>query len=295
MSVTDQGAILGIDVGFSARRESTCLCLLRWTTETVTMSFESVGIDIAARGRALDRVLGEFVTLDAVGIDGPLTCGLRRVSHYRSAEALLSRGVFQLRGKPGQTSSPTGQQLHHHATLLAELLVERARAGRLSISRASHVEAIHQSAIVEAFPNQFLGVLIPERDLPVLNRDASDRFWQVLVASKGLESLLKRLLPSRVVGTRFEQIHDHDERAAVVCALTALSVAGGVAVGVGDPADGDIFLPEAALWGASRSAQRPWAEAALRENVAALRNARSVQIPAHRQARARFCGSYWIH
>lgn len=250
---------------------------------------------MGARARTLDSLFPRAGQIDAVALDGPLTRGLRSVPHYRAAEALLSRGVFQLRGKPGQTSSPTGQQLHHHATLLAELVLERAQAGLFSIARASHIEAIHAAAIVEAFPNQFLGVLIHESNLPVLHRDASDRFWEVLAASNGLTNLLMHLLPSRTLVAGFNQISDHDQRAAVVCALTGLSVVAGVAVGVGDPADGDIFLPPAALWGGALAGPRPWAETALRENVAPLRSDRSSPVPAHRQARARFHEEYWIH
>lgn len=163
-----------------------------------------------------------------------------------------------------------------------------------SISRASHIEAIHGATIVEAFPNQFLAVLIHEAHLPLLNRDASDRYWEVLAASNGLTCLLTHLLPSRVLATRFEKISDHDQRAAVVCALTGLSIVAGVAVGVGDPADGDIFLPPAALWGGSHSRPQAWAETALRENVAALRSGRS-SPPSHQRARARFHEKYWIH
>jgi predicted nuclease with RNAse H fold len=292
--LTDHGAILGVDVGFSSKRETTCICLLKWSTDTVTLSFRKVGVEMAARARALDSLFGERVHLDAVALDGPLTRGLRRVPHYRAAEALLSRGVFQLRGKPGQTSSPTGQQLHHHATLLAELVLERAQAGLFSISRASHIEAIHDAAIVEAFPNQFLSVLIHESNLPSLHRDASDRFWEILTANNGLTSLLIHLLPSRTLITRFEQIRDHDQRAAVVCALTGLSVVAGVAIGVGDPTDGDIFLPPVPFWGGSYSQPQPWAETALRENVAILRAGRSPIVQAHRQARATLHETYWI-
>ena len=250
---------------------------------------------MVARARALDSLVGGRVQVEAVAIDGPLTRGLRRVPHYRAAEALLSRGVFQLRGKPGQTSSPTGQQLHHHATLLAELVLERAQAGLFSISPASHIEAIHTAAIVEAFPNQFLAVLIQELNLPRLHRDASDRYWEVLAAGNELRNLLTHLLPSRTLVTTFEQISDHDQRAAVVCALTGLSVVAGGAVGVGDPADGDIFLPPAALWGRSQSRSQSWAETALRENVAVLRAGRSSPVPAYRQARVTFHERYWIH
>jgi hypothetical protein len=63
----------------------------------------------ADRRRALDDLLAGELSALTVALDGPLTRGLKLVRHYRSADALLSQGVFQTRGKPGQTSSPTGQ------------------------------------------------------------------------------------------------------------------------------------------------------------------------------------------
>jgi hypothetical protein len=125
--------------------------------------------------------------------------------------------------------------LHDHATRLAELVVECAERDVFSIAPAVHIEPIHEMALVESFPNQFLGSLIDESNLPVLNRDASDRYWEYLATSGGLEILLRTLLEP----CRFEvlpgAIKDHDERAAVTCALTALAVAAESAVGVGDP------------------------------------------------------------
>ena len=290
-----QGAVLGIDVGFSARRDTTCLCLLKWDVGSITFSFEKVGVATAKRVHVLDTFLTEQGHIDAVAIDGPLTRGLRRVPHYRSAEALLSRGLFQKRGKAGQTNSPIGRELHHHATLLAEMILEREQTGSVVISRASHIEPIHDATIVEAFPNQFLAVLIHESDLPTLHRDASDRYWEVLVKNNGLTVLLSYLLPSRTFSIDLDRIKDHDQRAAAVCALTGLTVVAGAAVGVGDPENGDIFLPPTALWGGSQSRQQPWAEAALRENVATLLTSGASLVPARRLARARFHENYWIH
>jgi hypothetical protein len=102
------------------------------------------------------------------------------------------------------------------------------------------------------------------------------------------------LPPGRRFATSPTEIRDHDERAAVVCALTALAVATESAVGVGDPEDGDIFLPPRALWGSSRLGPLPWAEKALGANVAALRDKSGSSNPNHRKARARLHETYWI-
>lgn len=293
--VMNEGAVLGIDVGYSERRPTTCFCLLQWADDLVHLVFKPVGTDPRERVRALDEIFPSPQHLAAVAIDGPLTRGLRVVSHYRAADALLSRGVFQKRGKPGQTSSPVGQNLHQHATQLAELVLKAEARGRLSLAPAVHIEPIHPSSIVEAFPNQFLAVLIDELDLPDVHRDASDRYWEQLAVSSGLERALARLLPGFRFATKPANITDHDERAAAVCALRAVSVATASGVGVGDPEDGDIFLPPVALWGASRSGTQPWAEAALRGNVATVRLPKRSFSTNHRKVRVRCHGTYWIH
>jgi hypothetical protein len=288
----EKGAVLGIDVGFAEHRQTTCLCLLEWCDERVRLTFRKVGTNLEARSLAISTLFSVPTHLAAVAIDGPLTRGLGHVLHYRAAEALLSRGVFQKRGKPGQTSSPTGQKLHQHAKQLAKLVLREAKNGRLSVAHSTHIEPIHEAAIVEAFPNQFLASLIDEDTLPVLHRDASDRYWEQLMACDGLSKLLAVLLPNHRFGCRPKDIYDHDERAATVCALTGLAVATELAVGVGDPEDGDIFLPPATLWGAARSGTRPWVEVALRANVPLRRT--GGQIANHFKARVRVHGSYWI-
>lgn len=289
----DTGAVLGIDVGYSERRATTCLCLLEWTDDLVRLSFKKVGTDLRARTKAIESLFPEPRYLAAVAIDGPLTRGLRRVKHYRCADALLSRGVFQKRGKPGQTSSPVGQKLHDHATQFGELLIEQADRGVFSIARASHVESIHESAIVEAFPNQFLASLIDEPNLPLLKRDASDRYWERLATFGGLDQLLRALLKDCRFAADLADVRDHDERAAVTCSLTALALAAESAVGVGDPEDGDIFLPPSTIWGASLSGGLPWIESALRKNVADIR-ASTLRGGGNCGARVRRHSAYWF-
>jgi hypothetical protein len=183
--------------------------------------------------------------------------------------------------------------LHEHATQLAELVVEHAARGVFSIAPAVHIEPIHETALVEAFPNQFLASLIDESSLPLLNRDASDRYWECLATSGGLDNLIWTLLQGCRFKVRPGVIRDHDERAAVSCALTALAVAAESAVGVGDPVDGDIFLPPTALWGASCSGSSPWIESALRKNVDALRSL-ALRQDGNWAGRVRLHHTYWF-
>jgi hypothetical protein len=265
------GAALGIDVGFSDRSASTAFCLLRWDRTRVRLRLIRTTSNDAQRRSALDELLSEALPPLTVALDGPLVHGLERVRCYRSAEALLSQGVFQKRGKPGQTSSPTGQLLHQHATLLASLVLQAEAAGTCHLASAGHCEPIHTKAIVEAFPNHFLAALVPEVHLPRLRRDASDRYWEACVSLGLFGVLFDCLLPGRAFETPLNAYDDHDDRAAIVCAMTGLSVAVGMAVGVGDPTDGDIMLPPRECWGLALLGDDAWMAHALRASLVKVR------------------------
>lgn len=283
-----EGSVLGIDVGFSKTRKTTCFCLLTWDKSSVARRFQIVGTDPEERKNALRKVAGP-IHIEGVAIDGPLTRGLRLVQHYRSAEALLSRGAFQQRGKPGQTSSPIGQQLHQHATSLARLTLKAVQ-----VSEATHFQPIHEKRVVEAFPNAFLAALIPEKDLPTLRRDAVDRYWETAaVQSDLLGKLLNLLLPGRELQFNLKDCTNHEHRAGVICALTALTVVEGLHVGVGDPIDGDIILPPLNSWGAASNGSASWVERELRLNLPKVRASRRSHLN-HQQVRLIVDTGQWV-
>ena len=150
---------------------------------------------------------------------------------------------------------------------------------------ATHPEPIHGMAVIEAFPNMYLAALVPEPELPVLFRDASDRYWEILANQSGrLISVFHRALPGRALCNDLAAIHDHEHRAGVVCALTALSVASGEYVAIGDPADGDIILPAQSKWGLAIDGRGSWLHPVVHKNLTSVRTARRCH-PNHRQAR----------
>ncbi|MDQ7838931.1 MAG: DUF429 domain-containing protein [Thermodesulfobacteriota bacterium] len=264
------GVVLGIDVGFSAKSATTGLCLLSWDTNSMKISFVRTRTGSVDRRRDIRALVGSAQLL-AVAIDGPLVRGLQRISHYRAAEALLSRSVLQKRGKPGQTNSPVGQQLHAHATELAEIVLTEC-----AVDAAAHYQAIHERCIVEAFPNMFLAAGVPEAELPSLRRNASDAYWRGLVVQSGrLLQLMGSLLPGRKPSCELCTFINHEDRAAFVCALSALSVLSQRHVAVGDPYDGDIILPPRIWWGKASIGTNPWMEVVLRDNLASVRRSRN--------------------
>ena len=89
--------------------------------------------------------------------------------------------------------------------------------------------------------------------------DRSDVFFRHLVEDGTLECLLARLLPGRHLALRLGDVTNHDDRAALICAVTALCVAADDFTAVGD-ADGWIVLPP-------RRFMRDWAWADLEANA----------------------------
>ena len=137
------------------------------------------------------------------------------------------------------------------------------RAGTVLRRGRTHPTSIHRKAVVEAFPTSFLGVMLDDpAGLNAVRRDRSDLFYKHLVREGLLVRLFAHLLPGRILAMPLEQISNHDDRAALVCGLTGLSVAGGQFTSVGDDEDGWIILPPVEF-------VRPWALQILERNAAA--------------------------
>lgn len=223
---------LGVDIGFSASVRSTGICVLRpGLAQPVACRHVRTGETLAT----IAEMLGEAVPT-AVSIDGPLvptaTKAFRIVNRYRDCERLLSGGIFQKRCKPGPTNSPRGQALHRQATLVARVLAKRYPG----------------MPIFEAFPNAFLGVMLPNQVFkrPIRRGIKSDVFWLFAVQrSRLMKTLLADLFPAEDHSALYRacaRLDDHDERAAFICAVTARAAHLNKSFLVHSPNDGAIAL-----------------------------------------------------
>lgn len=248
------GSVLGVDVGFSPKRRSSAVCRLDWDPGAITWDIHRFRALPAEQEAAIRGVAGR-VRLQAAAFDGPLRAGLDAIGRYRAAERMLTRRLGARIGKPGQASAPVGKALNAAANDCARIVLRGC-----TVEPARHAVRIHDRAVVEAFPGAFLGVMLDEpSEVAAVRSDRSDVFFRHLSASGTLEALLKHLLPGRSLGLPLEGVMDHDDRAALVCALTALCVASGDFTAVGD-ADGWIILPP-------RRFVRPWAWSDLEANA----------------------------
>ncbi|MGF1623263.1 MAG: hypothetical protein ACFCVH_00155 [Alphaproteobacteria bacterium] len=230
--------VLGLDVGWSLVRRSSAACLLSWTDAEVSASIVRFTADPAVYRPALTALVGGRV-LAAAAFDGPLRGDLEEIGLYRLAEKLMTGGLARHIGKPGQTNSPNGRLLNRAASGYARDLLALAEVGA-----SAHAAAIHAQAIAEAFPTSFLGCML-DAGFREPGKARSDSYYLRLTGDpRGdrLAGLIARLLPGRALRFAPADLRNHDDRAALVCAATALCIARRSYVAVGDD-HGRIILP----------------------------------------------------
>jgi hypothetical protein len=250
------GAVLGIDVGCSALRRSSAVCRIAWNAAGVTWDVARFRAIDSERTETIIAVAGD-ATLACAAFDGPLRRGFDGIGRYRTAERMLTRRLARRIGKPGSCSAPVGRLLNAHANACTTTVLQHC-----DVAPASHTVRIDDKAVVEAFPSSFLGLMIDNPSTVEARRhNRSDRFFLHWCERGIFDRLVGHLLPGRQLACDPAKVTDHDERAALVCALTALCVAADDYTAVGDP-DGWIILPPHALL-------QPWAAEDLEANAAA--------------------------
>ncbi len=233
--------VAGIDVGLTLVDRTSGVCRTGDDGEAVTRTY----IDRLSRAHAL----GTKVILDVLAIDAPVLP--RHELHYRprACEKVFVWGAFQKRCKCGETQvSGTGQALRRAGVDTAHAFAVDVATNECA-ARFPRVFADHN--IVEAFPNAFIGVTLPDEQFgsaPGRGQKFDwlyDRWinWKVTDNLKAVLSWKRAAFWHAVMENK-----DHDERAALVCALTAVCVLRGLYVAVGEPLGGYFFLPPWDCW-----------------------------------------------
>jgi predicted nuclease with RNAse H fold len=234
--------LMGVDVGFSKSGE---------TTGIVCLDGDKLYLSRAGTSweKRKARIPASFQP-NVIAVDGPLLPKGADELVRRKCEFVFIRAPFWNRCKPGLSHSGTGLELRRAAAdamaqftqVLADSTLPRREA---FISRGG--------PIVEAFPNAFLAVLLPEeefRSAPKLRRGQRfDWLYERAVRNERLKFILSKGLdlPDEV-WRRLSAETDHELRAALVCLLTAAFAAQGSASIVGDAESGWFWLPPSSLW-----------------------------------------------
>lgn len=234
----EAGSVLGIDVGWSLKARSSAVCRLDWDGQTVRWTINRFTAQARDRREAIRTTAGAHHLL-AAAFDGPLRGDLQPIEVYRTAERRLSeRAIRDAIGKLAQSNSGNGRLLNAATHACAAIVLDHAL-----LADAQHAHAIHRLAIAEAFPNSFLGLMLAE---PAPHKGGrgkrSDRYYAALVADGTLDKLIGHHLPGRGLEQALVAVTNHDDRAALICAVTALGVANNDYLAVGDAA-GWIILP----------------------------------------------------
>jgi hypothetical protein len=247
---TVEPSLLGVDVGFAKDARSTGLA---WRVNGVIGACRTGS---AWSARSLSLPAG--VTFDLAALDAPLVPAGPGIP-IRGCEAAFYRGAFWNRCRPGMSHHGRGLELRRAGEIASAQFTAVLHGKEISAGAA-----VPGVPVVEAFPNTFLGVLLPERvyaPCTKIKGAKSDWLYQACVAEGVFVRLVEALgWPLAPTVDRLASERNHDIRAALICLLTAGFASAGTAAVVGDAQGGWFWLPPVDLWA-------DWAVAAIKENV----------------------------
>ncbi len=261
--------VLGVDVGWSQRRKSTGLAVISFGEGEIELRIRRSTAQLAELSATVEELLQRRCP-DAVAIDGPLGPALHPLpeGRERGCERVLMRGRLRELCSPVDWRNPLrGRPLYEAAMAIARQINELLSAGRRTGTRPRRIK------IVEAFPDAFMAVMLPlatrkDKKGSQVGSRTSRLYKTWLAGSRSAAARLLSLLTSagatRALLHQFTQVTNKDEQSAVVCAVTALCVARGRYVTIGERATGEIVLPPLTLW------QR-WAIDEIHEQIRRLR------------------------
>ena len=234
--------LIGLDVGFSTSPTSGVARLgadgeLRLASATSTWASRSL---VVGTERA-----------DIAAIDAPYTTV--EPHEMRSCERVFTLGKFQRRCKPGLSHVPgTGRKLRaagwKTAQQLRPIVYQKAVGAEVKFPR------VEDSNVVEAFPNAYLGVCVSDDvydQMPRLQRGRKfDWLFDCWVKRGLFRRAVEKIALEQLADLedKFNRNRQHDERAALVCLLTAAGVFTGNYAAVGSEAGGYFFLPPWHNW-----------------------------------------------
>jgi hypothetical protein len=153
-----------------------------------------------------------------IAIDGPLLPLDADWHIRRHVESTFIRAPFYNRCRPGQSHHGVGLELRQAS---GDACTQSGRLLATSVSRNGG-SVCREGPIVEAFPNAYLGVMMPEVELVAAPRFKRGRrfdwLYDRMVTTGRLESLLSKNLDlPDVVWHRLRAEIDHELRAALIC------------------------------------------------------------------------------
>ena len=243
----ESGAVPGGDVGWSEKSKTSAACVLEFDRDGVSVQKTRFTAQPTILAESLPDLVGHRPLL-AAAFDGPFRRDVDQIGVYRACEKVLTVRLAPHIGKPGPSNAPNGRKLNAAANAFVKAALAMLREDLrgetvLCVVEAHHLATLHPRAVAEAFPTSFLGVMLDD-GLREPGRARSDSYFERLTQPGGgrLAGLVKSLLGERPLRCSLQGFHNHEDRAAIVCAITALCVAARRYTAIGDD-NGYIILP----------------------------------------------------
>lgn len=244
--------VAGLDIGFSKTRATSGKAILK----------NGLHMERRYGGDHACAPILEAAPFRVIAIDGPVVPDGQDMGVKRAVERVFCSGRFSLRCKPGMshTKNTTGYQLRVEASLAADKL-----SGAAPVTGTAAFPLVRRGAIVEAFPNAFLGVCLDDDTyaiMPKFKRGKKfDWLYDQWVRLRRVKKLAGLNTAEQIwFQDQFDKTDDHELRAGIICVLTALLTARGQFTAVGDDTGGWFFLPAFQNWSG-------WAQRAVMENI----------------------------
>lgn len=232
--------IIGLDVGFSKTRETSGVA--RILDGKIHLGRAS------ASASSRYAILGKYPRCKVAAIDAPLLPTMHW--NKRPCERLFTLGLFQRRCKPGLSHiEGTGRELRQAGYDTAQQLEVLLSNNDL----VTHYPQVSKGkAIVEAFPNAFLGVVVTKNlydVMPNLKRGSKfDWLYDQWIKMGAFKELAFSVDETGSLFQMCEKCSDHEERAALICLLTAGCVENNKYIAIGNKINGYFFLPSLTIW-----------------------------------------------
>jgi hypothetical protein len=251
--------LMGVDVGFSKVGNTTGIAYL----DDMQVYLTRAGTSWESRRACVPSSFCPSL----IALDGPLVPDGENERIRRRCEWLFIHAPFHNRCKPGLSDWGKGLELRQAA---ANAFVQFSKIIATSGSLSKKGSVQRNGRVVEAFPNAFLAVLLPEQEMlnmPNLRRGQKfDWLYEKALATGKLEVAIRDLSDlSDVLMPCLRRETDHELRAALICLLTAAFAAAGASAVVGDASGGWFWLPPLYLW-------QGWAKSGLRRAATAMAN-----------------------
>jgi hypothetical protein len=168
--------LMGVDVGYSTTRLTTGIACL----DGDQLSLVRTGTEWASRKT---RIPGGFQPA-LIALDGPLLPRGADMLIRRPCESVFIHAPFHNRCKPGLCHWGWGLELRRAS---ADACAQFSRLLGSSVSDKEELPVSRSGSIVEAFPNGFLGVLMPEEELLAATQVEARAAVRLAVRSDGNE------------------------------------------------------------------------------------------------------------